>query len=146
MKVKQVVDRCVELLDVQSDRDTLLSCFNITEHVLALDYFPLYKKHQCNASTVYYTELDYNPVRIVNCNCEFKIYPAYIESKEIITEITYAYTPNKKELYDECSYGNGLFDCLVYGTISEYLLAQGFYEEAALWRKKYQKEIELLMF
>lgn len=144
MRVKDIIDKCVALLDVKSDKDDLLSCFNIIENELALDYFPLYAKHQCDANTVYYDDLEYEPVRIVSCNCEFKIYPTHIESKDTITDITYTHAPYKKGLYDECSYGDGLFNCLVYGTISEYLLTNRFYEEAILWNMKYKKEIDEL--
>jgi hypothetical protein len=146
MKVKEVIDKCEELLEVESTKEGLLDCFNLVEHELALDYLPLYATHQCNSNTVAYTELEYNPVRIVGCNCKFKIYPTHIEAKEAITEIKYAYTPNKKTLYDECSYDKEILECMVYGTISEYLLSRGFYEEAALWDKKYKKEIKSLMF
>ncbi len=146
MRVKDIIDKCVVLLEIQSDKDDLLACFNVVEHELALDYLPLYERHKCNAKTVYYADFERNPVKIVSCNCGYKIYPTYIESKDTITEVTYAYTPNKKELYDECSYGDSMFNCLVLGTISEYLLTKRFYEEAAVWREKYQKEIKLLMF
>lgn len=142
MRVKDVIDKCIALLDVVADKFDLLSCFNLIEHELALDYFPLYATHKCNTQTVLYTELEHKPVRIVKCNCGFKIFPEHIEAKELITEITYAYAPDEKELYDECSYGDSLFDCLVLGTIHEYLLMQGFYEEAILWDLKYKKEID----
>lgn len=146
MRVIDVISKCEDLLEVNYTREDLLSCFNSVENELALDYLPLYATHQCNSKIVHYNEFEYNPVRIVGCNCKFKIYPTYIESKEDITQIEYAYTPNPKALYDECSYGEEFTECLSYGTISEYLLSQGFYEESVLWTKKYKKEIEGLMF
>lgn len=146
MKVKEVIDKCEELLEVNGTKEDLLACFNVVENELALDYLPLYATHVCNSNIVNYAEFEYNPVRIVGCNCKFKIYPTHIEAKETITNIQYAYTPNNKELYDECSYSKDFLKCLAYGTISEYLTTQGFYEEAVLWNKKYKKEIELLMF
>lgn len=146
MKVVDVIDKCIELIDVHYAKEDLLRCFNYVENELALDYLPLYATHQCNSTTVYYTEFEYSAVRIVSCNCKFKIYPTHIESKDVITEIIYSYTPNKKDLYDECSYNREVLNCLVYGTISEYLLSQCFYEEAADWNDKYKREIKLLMF
>jgi hypothetical protein len=145
MKVKEVIDKCEELLEVESTKEGLLDCFNLIENELALNYLPLYTTHSCHANKVSYDELEYSPIRIVGCNCKFKIYPTYIESKEAITEIKYAYTPDKKELYDECSYSKEFLECLAYGTVSEYLLSMGFYEESSLWNKKYKKQIELLM-
>lgn len=146
MKVREVIDKCEELLQIETIREDLLSCFNLVENELALNYLPLYATHMCNSNIVYYTEFEYSPHRIVDCNCKFKIYPEYIESKDIITAIDYLYIPNKKELYDECSYKDEFLQCLTYGTISEYLLSQGFYEEAAIWSEKYKREIKLLMF
>lgn len=145
MKVREIIDKCEELLEVNSTKDDLLECFNLVEHELALEYMPLYATHQGNSDTVYYAEFEYNPVRIIGCNCKFKLYPEYIKAKENITEVKYAYTPNKKELYDECSYNEEFLKCIIYGTVAEYLLSQGFYEEAAAWNEKYKKEIKYLM-
>ena len=104
MKVRDVIDKCIELLDVHYVKEDLLECYNIVENELALDYLPLHATHRCHSTVVYYTELEYNAVRIVNCNCKYKIYPEYIESKEQINYIQYTYTVSKKELYDECAY------------------------------------------
>ena len=145
MKVKDVIDKCEELLEVPYTREDLISCFNVVECALALDYLPLYATHMCNANVVYYDEFAYAPIRIVGCNCQFKTYPTYIESKETITSIQYAYMPRIKGFHDECAYGKELLNCLSYGVVSEYLISQGFYEEAILWDNKYKKEIKLLM-
>lgn len=145
MKVIEVIDKCKELLEVNYATEDLLRCYNLAENELALDCLPLYATHQCNSNVVKYAEFEHNPIRIVGCNCKYKLYPTYIESKETITSIQYAYTPDKKELYDECSYDQAFLKCLVYGTISEYLVSQGFYEEAILWDNKYKKEIEICM-
>lgn len=146
MKVIDVISKCEDLLEVSYTREDLLNSFNVIEHDLALNYLPLYATHQCNSKVVYYSDFEYDPVRIVGCNCMFKLYPAYIESCDNITHIDYAYTPHCKELYDECSYNEEFAKCLSYGVISEYLLSQGFYEESLQWNNKYKKEIELLMF
>lgn len=145
MNVIEVISKCEELLEVESTRESLLECFNIVENELAFEYFPLYATHICQSDTVYYTEFEYSPVRIVGCNCAFKLYPQYMQSKEIIKEIKYTYEPSNKSLRDECSYGDEFLLCLTYGIISEYLLSQGFYEEAAVWDNKYKKEIKFLM-
>ena len=144
MKVNSIINRCIELLDIDSNKEDLLHCFNIIENDLALDYFPLYETQQCDSKIVYFSELKKNIVRMVDCNCKFKIYPDCIKSKENITEIKYTYVPEEKDLYDDCSYGDEYFNCFIYGVISEYLLCQRFYEEAALWNRKYKKEIQKL--
>ena len=145
MKVIEVIVKCEELLEVKSVREDLLKCFNIIENDLALNYVPLYAIHNCEAHIVNYDEFEYAPVRIVMCNCKFKTYPTHIQSKDVITRVEYAYTPNSKTLYDECSYDEGAFNCLVYGVIVEYLCSQGFFEESIPWSKKYKKEIGLLV-
>ena len=145
MKVKEVIDKCQALLDVESAKEDLLRCFNIIENELALDYLPLYTTHKCNSAVIKFDELEYNPVRIVSCNCDYKVYTDCIKSKDNITSIQYAYTPNTKNIHDECSYNEAVMNCLVYGTISEYLLTKMFYEESMRWTKKYKKEIETLM-
>ena len=144
MKVKEVISKCEDLLEVSYTKEDLLYCFNMVENELALDYLPLYATHRCNSRAVYYAEFEHQPVRIVGCNCGFKIYPEFIEGKADITEIKYSYIPHSKDLYDECSYDEKYLECLAYGTVSEYLCMQGFYEEAALWDKKYKKEIQEL--
>lgn len=146
MKVIEVISKCEELLSVNYTRDDLLTCFNLVENELALDYLPLYAIHKCDAQVVYYAEFEYQPVRIVNCNCGFKIYPEFIEGKEDIVEIKYSYIPHSKDLHDECSYDEKYLDCLVCGTVAEYLCSQGFFEEANLWEKKYKKQIKDLTF
>ena len=145
MKVIEVIDKCEELLEVHHNREDLLDCFNLVQNELALNYLPLYATHTCNSNVVFYDDFKHNPVRIVGCNCKFKIYPTYIESKDTIMSVQYAYTPDVQGLYDECHYGTDVLDCLVYGIIAEYLLSQGFYEMSAMWDKKYKKQIELLM-
>lgn len=145
MKVIDVISKCEDLLEVGYTRDNLLTCFNTIEQELALNYLPLYATHQCNSKVVYYNDFEYNPVRIVGCNCKFKLCLEYMESKNDITRIEYAYTPNTKKMYDECSYDESFSKCLSYGIIAEYLLSQGFYEESLLWDKKYKREVELLM-
>lgn len=145
MKVKSVINRCMELLDVGSTKDDLLDCYNSIEKELSLDYFPLYAIQKCNSDTVYYKELEYEAARIVQCSCPFKIYPEYIKAKENIVEVVYTYIPKEKDLFGDCSYNDSFFDCLVYGIISEYLLSQGFFEESIRWTDKYHNEIKSLM-
>ena len=145
MKVIDVIDKCEELLEVDSTREDLLECYNVIESELAVDYLPLYATHQCDSPIVYYSEFAFNPLRIVGCNCKFKLYPEYISAEESIKSIQYAYSPNRKELYDECSYRDDALDCLVYGTVAEFLISQGFFEESIWWNKKYKKQIESLM-
>ena len=104
MKVKEVIDKCIDLLEVDYTKDDLIQCFNFAERGLALDYIPLYAIHQCNSKVVYYDTFEYQPVRIVDCNCSFKICPTYLKGTDNVIWVKYTYIPNEKTLYDECSY------------------------------------------
>jgi hypothetical protein len=73
MKVREVIDRCGELLEVNYTKEDLLSCFNIVENELALDYLPLYATHKCNSKIVEYIEFEYNPVETIPANFEIRI-------------------------------------------------------------------------
>lgn len=146
MNVKFVIDKCIDLLEIEYTKEDLLRCFNLVEKEMAIDYFPLYKTDLTNNKRVYYSELDYNPVRIVSCNCKFKMNKEYIESKDVIKEVVYSYIPNDKGFYDECSYGMEFLKCYIYGVISEFLLQNHFYEEAAFWSKKFKRVIALSDF
>ena len=144
MKVIEVIDKCIDLLEVKCTKEDLLDCFKLVEQQLALEYFPLYATHKCNSNIVYYDEFEYVPVRIVSGNCKFRVKPTHLESKELITEVVYAYAPNQKGLYDECSYDEHFLNCIAYGMIAAYLCTQCFYEESIVWEKKYKKEISNL--
>ena len=57
--------------------------------------------------------------------------------------MTYTYTPAKKALEDECEFGDSIsMHVLVYGTLAEYCLANGMYQEAAVWDKKKKETVE----
>lgn len=144
MKVKSVINKCKELLEIDADNDALLRCYNFIEQEMALDHFPLYAMHQCDSKRVYYSDLEHNSARIVKCNCPVKFYPEYVQAKENIKEIVYTYIPKPQDLYGDCVYGQDFFDCLVYGTMSEYLISKGFYEESIRWTEKYRDTIKLL--
>lgn len=145
MKVKEVISKCEELLAVHYTKEDLLQCFNLVENELALDYLPLYATHKCDSPVVYYSDFEYQPVRIIDCNCKFKIYPEFLKGKENVTEIKYSYIPYAKDLYDDSSYDEQYLECLAYGTVAEYLCSQGFFEESWVWDKKYKNMIKLLM-
>ena len=144
MNAKFVINKCIDLLEVEYTVEELLRCFNLIEKEMATDHFPLYKIHAANNKRVYYSELDCHPIRIVSCNCKFKVYKEYIESKDVIKEIVYSYAPDDKGLYDECEYDSEFLNCYVYGILSEYLMTQRFFEESIRWTDKYRDEIKLL--
>ncbi len=144
MNVKFVINKCIDLLEVEYTTEELLRCFNLVETEMATDYFPLYKIQYVNSKKVYYAELDYHPIRIISCNCKFKLYKEYMESKDVIKEVIYSYAPDDKGCYDECAYGFEFLNCYIYGIMSEFLISQGFFEESIRWINKYHDAIKSL--
>ena len=135
----------------EKDAKLLESCFYSVENNLALNYIPLYAEDTLHTSTgrLEYSALEYSPVRIVSVTNEkdeavpYTIYPKYLKTQLGTFKVTYTYLPPQKELDDMSEFSLLISDMmLVYGILAEYCLAEGRYEDAAEWDKKYKAEIE----
>ena len=135
----------------QKEAENLLQCYNLVEKELALDYFPLKAEDTMLSFTgrVEFNQLAHAPVRILEVKNEkgekldFELFPAYLKAKEGTLTVVYTYTPQDKWAFDECEYGNSVSETMfLYGTLAQYALMQGMYEEALVWDKKYKKAIE----
>lgn len=133
---------------------TLLYCVNATEDELARYYFPLkYTQTVTSHDNVFpFSQFHRTPVRILGVksggkDIKYGIYGNGIDSgisaeaEEI--EVTYHYTPQKKELEDDSEYG-----CLSDGNItglgaaSEYCLLMGETGLAKMWEERYRDAID----
>ena len=98
MTVREIVDLAAEELRIakevseyfngsstagQAKAELLLTCFNLVENELALDYFSLTKEESVNSSgKVLFSALTYSPVRIVKVTdlsgkaLEYALYPS----------------------------------------------------------------------
>ena len=166
MKVKDVVYAAAQTLGIldgvkgyfesgdegcKREAELLLSCFNGVESGLALEYLPLYAEDEVLAPTkrVEYASLTYSPVRILKVTDElgeatqYTLYPQYLIAKAGRLKITYTYTPNRKEIEEQSDFALYLSETLlVYGTLAEYCAAEGCFDEASVWDKKYKAGIE----
>ena len=131
--------------------ELLLTCFNLVEDELALDYLPLEteEKLTSNHGQIYFDQLEYAPVRILKVcdvhgnSLDFKLYSKYLQTQTGAVVISYTYTPPKKGLDDESDFSLHISARLmVYGIAAEYTMAMGEFGEASLWDKKYKDAIE----
>ena len=130
--------------------EALLRCFNLVENELALDYLPLYAEEVLETETgaVYYAELEKTAVRIVGIEDEwgnsvaFKLFPEYLKTQAGKICVRYTYTPAEKDMDGESDFTlYASVRLFAYGVAAEYALANGEFEEAAVWDKKYKDAI-----
>ena len=133
------------------DVQELLRCFNVVENEIALDYLPLHAEQEVNTKTgeIKYTALHKNVVGVLRVRDEsgksipFKLFPDQLKTQSGKIVITYTYAPEEKTLTDECECRIQVSKrLLAYGIAAEYAFAQGMFEEAAVWDKKYKDAIE----
>jgi hypothetical protein len=130
--------------------ELFLQCFNLVENELALDYLPLYAEDELETKTgvVNYALLQNSAVRILRVENEageavkFDLYAEYLKTEPGVVKVQYTYTPKKKKVADESDFTLQASERLLsYGVASEYALATGRFEEAAVWEKKYKEAI-----
>ena len=128
----------------------LLRAFNVMEKQLALEYLPLVEKEEFETEEgeIYFNEFSYPAVRIINVYNEqgekqaFTLTAWCIQTKPGRGFVEYAYTPYEKDFYDTTDhYLHVAQPLLVFGTLAEYYLARGEFQEAAIWDKKYKDAI-----
>ena len=134
----------------KADTERLLTCYNLVENELALDYLPVTAEDEVLTDTgvVYFTELAKRVVRIVRIvdawgnETPFTLFPEYVKTQPGKVKIAYTYVPNEKELDGECEHTRYVSAGLMaYGIAAVYSLACGLFEDAAVWDKKYKDAI-----
>jgi len=142
-----------EDMSLEREGELLLSCFNLVECGLALEYIPLYAEDELltTINRLEFSALKNNPVRIVEVTdadgnaVSYKVYPKFLKVPAGRCKVTYTYTPNAKTIEDESDFGVLAADSLfVYGILAEFCTAEGRLEEATAWEKKYKQAIESL--
>lgn len=166
MKVKDIVLAAAQSLGIyegvaayfegtngtlKREAELLLSCFNRVECSLALEYLPLYAEDELLTVTdrVDFSSFQYSPVRILSVEdgegnpVKYKLYPTFLKAQAGHCKVIYTYTPNEKGIEEDSDFtlltGESMF---VHGTLAEYCVAEGRFEEASIWEKKYKAEIE----
>lgn len=130
--------------------ELLLTCFNIVENELALDYFPLLAEDTVlsQGGVIAFSELEKSAVRIIKVTDEwgntvpFQLFPRYLKTQPGKVCITYSFAPDKKTETDECDFDSSVSMRLIAdGMAAEYSLSMGLFEDAAVWDKKYKEGI-----
>ena len=132
------------------DVQNLLRCFNVVENELALDYLPLHAEEvlETQTGTIKYTELSHAAVRIVGVyddngnEIAYQLFPDYLKAQAGKLTVRYTYTPKAKALSGKSDYTlYASVRLFAYGMAAEYAAANGEYEAAAVWDKKYKSAI-----
>ena len=166
MKIKEVVLSAARLLGIEeevaayfADTDTLgkknaellTTCFHLVENELAIDYLPLINEETYSTETgqILYSWLQKRVLRVLEVrnlqgdSLPFKIFPKYLTTQPSTVRVKYTFVPEEKDIEGECEYGENVSKrLLAFGVATEYCLAMGLFEEAAVWDRKYKDAIE----
>ena len=131
--------------------ELLLTCFNVVENELALDYVPVHAEEKISSVTgeIQFSQLKNSPVRILQVSntkgetLEFSLFPKYLKTQKGVVYVSYTYTPATKTINDESDFSMNISSRLMaYGIAAEYAMAMGEFAESSLWDKKYKDAIE----
>lgn len=137
--------------DAEAEAKSLLKCFNLVENEVALDYLPLLAEEELESDTgvIYYSSLSREAVRVLAVRDEwgneipFTIFPEYLKTQPSKVLVRYTYLPKEKAFESKSDFTlNASVRLLSYGVAAEYALANGLFEEAAVWDKKYKDAIK----
>ena len=137
--------------NVEANANALLHCFNLVENEIALDYLPLLAEEEIESETgvIYYSSLSREAVRVLAVRDEwgneapFTLFPEYLKTQPGKVCVRYTYLPKEKTLEDKSDFTlNASVHMFSYGVAAEYALANGLFEEAAVWDKKYKDAIK----
>ena len=139
--------------DYEMQATQLLTCFHVAECALALNYFPLYVEDELLTATgkLDFSSFSHSPVRIIRVTnmtgeeLAYTIYPSYIKTEVGRIKVQYSYTPSIKTADDVSDLSMAApAHLLVYGTLSEYCVANGMFHESAIWDKKLKDSVDYL--
>lgn len=165
MTVKEVLNMAAQLLNIDSELSGLInqevmsseskklvSLFNsavMAHEELALDYFPLLKREEIivENNKLYYADLSkevkdiYSIDGIDGKSFTFKAFPDYchVFGNGNMT-ITYSYVPAKIDFGGKIENFCGKVSCKMMALLvaSEYCYMQTMYEEAKMWRERFE--------
>lgn len=156
MTVKEIIEKSAELLGIEltdENTESFLSCYNLVENELAIDYFPLRAVDKVLIKdNIKYSDLQRQAWRIMgvydftNKEVNYKLYHKYIgfskkeNGKQCL--VVYCYIPQKKTIDGISEFDKGMFEeVFKYGICEEYCLLQGDYETASAFNEKYKNAI-----
>ena len=141
----------------QADGETLAAAdkfvrlCNIVISELAGSYIPMVRTERVTAvnGRIYFTSLSMRALKIravydaSGRKLFYTLHPEYIEPRGSAAQAEYEYLPDNLGLTDETGYTEKDITAgvLSYGLAAEYCLAEGRFEEAVLWRKRYAEGV-----
>lgn len=150
-----IVDKIQECLDYDTtegkeELDLLITCFNVVENELALDYLPLYQEEELQSLTgkINYAMLKRTAVRILQVtdaddnSLKFTIFPDCFKTQAGKIKVSYNYMPQEKSVVEKSDYETLSPRLFAYGMAAEYATVKGLYEEANVWDKKYKEAVQ----
>lgn len=132
--------------------ETLLYCYNAVEDEIARCYIPLKTREKLSSSNGVYrfSAFTYVPIKI-SCvtdadgrDVKYTAGNSFIECGERIIYVEYEYSPQKKELDDDCAFTleQTTVRMIAAGTAAEYCLINGEVRLAECYECVYRQEID----
>ncbi|MBO5712598.1 MAG: hypothetical protein J6R88_00135 [Clostridia bacterium] len=168
MKVKDILILCCDLLEdnnlktyftggtpadsesAKADGELLLKCYNLITDEISREYYRLTTEETFTPTNgvVSLSQFMFNPV-VINTvtsldggEVDYKVNPVKVYVDKTV-RIGYAYACPERmiEEMSDFSFTKISKRVLAYGTITEYMLIKGMYEEAVTWRDKYRTSL-----
>ncbi len=140
---------------VEEDANLLLDCYNLVEEQISTDYYRLKHTQSFTVSNgvIECKEFKYNPLAILKVldkfknNVDLEIKPDGIYTSLKYVEVTYSYLPSKKQIDGVSEFELTPISprILAYGTVTEFCLIKGMYEEAVTWHNKFINSLTTAM-
>ncbi len=137
----------------QEKLDLMVQCFNLVNQEIASDYLPFLTKEAVDVdnSILNFSDLSKAVINIYEVkskfgfNLKYKVYSNCIQIDGHAKSVVYSYLPADKELTSEVEMLNGLSARVyAYGIASEYLLIDGFGENAEIWEDRFKDSLFVL--
>ncbi len=144
-----------DYIRIEEDANLLLDCYNLVEEEISTDYYRLKHTQSFTVSNgvVKCSEFLYNPLAILkvldkfgsSIDAQVKPDGVYTDKRQIT--VIYSYLPNKKGIDGVSEFKLTPISprILAYGTVTEYCLVKGMYEEAVTWHKKFINSLTTCM-
>lgn len=156
-KLSEKIKNVLEDSDVFSDEekeevDKLIACYNITVSELSGEFVPLYYKEDFSVkdNKIYFKDFTKTPLEIKSVYRsvipqKFKVYPTYVKVETDHCTVEYVYRVKEvNSIEDECELSGSIIPerVIAEGVVSESLINAGMYQEALLWRDRYEKSVK----
>ena len=130
------------------DLRLLTRCANLVAKEIACEYIPLLHtqkiaSHEGKISYADFEKLLLEIKCIKDCHgneVDYYCLPDHVAVQDGSFEVSYAYIPTDKNFFDELDFcGTKASDRIfAYGTVAEYCLVTGNYDEALMWERRYK--------